>query len=201
MTTGFAPTNNLATTKHQDQYRISWKPNPYLTPDQVYNTSRKYQRSTQSFYPSVAKATPSEYSNQPKAHFQAQPRSYSQSQPKTHSNLHLQAQTQSPQPYQPRQVQKTKRNVTSEEKKYVVGRQQYRCANSPGSNLRGLENYRCLLWNSCGGIFDESGYEIDHIVELADGGKNDLDNLQALCVACHATKTNRFNLRNKKNFD
>jgi len=33
--------------------------------------------------------------------------------------------------------------------------------------------------------------EVDHIVELADGGSNDLDNLQLLCVDCHKSKTSK----------
>ena len=39
--------------------------------------------------------------------------------------------------------------------------------------------------------FDESGYDIDHIVELRSGGSNEVDNLQALCPACHRVKTSR----------
>ena len=39
--------------------------------------------------------------------------------------------------------------------------------------------------------FDESGYQIDHIVELRHGGSNDTSNLQALCPACHSVKTSR----------
>lgn len=36
---------------------------------------------------------------------------------------------------------------------------------------------------------EATGWEVDHVVELADGGKGDLSNLQTLCVACHARKT------------
>lgn len=31
--------------------------------------------------------------------------------------------------------------------------------------------------------------EVDHIVNVAKGGTDDEDNLQALCVACHKAKT------------
>ena len=31
--------------------------------------------------------------------------------------------------------------------------------------------------------------QVDHIVPLAEGGSNHFDNLQILCVACHARKT------------
>ena len=31
--------------------------------------------------------------------------------------------------------------------------------------------------------------EVDHILSLAESGRNELDNLQLLCKECHATKT------------
>lgn len=31
--------------------------------------------------------------------------------------------------------------------------------------------------------------QVDHKVRLADGGSNDLDNLQSLCTDCHKAKT------------
>jgi hypothetical protein len=34
-----------------------------------------------------------------------------------------------------------------------------------------------------------SWWEMDHIVELADGGTNDLANLRVLCYRCHKAKT------------
>ena len=33
-------------------------------------------------------------------------------------------------------------------------------------------------------------FQLDHIISLnEDGGEDDIDNLQGLCVDCHATKT------------
>lgn len=75
----------------------------------------------------------------------------------------------------------TKRKVTNAMKKRVAGRQRYTCA----SNISG---YKCPL---NGLPFDESGYEIDHIIELRNGGTNDEINLQALCLMCHRVKTSR----------
>jgi 5-methylcytosine-specific restriction endonuclease McrA len=48
--------------------------------------------------------------------------------------------------------------------------------------------------NYCGDI----GNEVDHIIELAAGGENTIDNLQILCKPCHKAKTIKFNTgRNK----
>jgi hypothetical protein len=40
-----------------------------------------------------------------------------------------------------------------------------------------------------GGNFNRSGYDIDHIVEVADGGTDAIENLQALCPSCHRVKS------------
>jgi len=74
------------------------------------------------------------------------------------------------------------RKVTESQKKRVAGRQRYTCAAS-------VPEYTCPMK---GEPFDESGYEIDHIKELRDGGTNDLSNLQALCIMCHRVKTSRM---------
>lgn len=85
------------------------------------------------------------------------------------------------------------RNVTESTKKYIAGRQLYKCANEPGKKCKGLDNYNCPLWNSSNnGSFDESGYQIDHIEELVISDNNNINNLQALCKPCHAVKTALF---------
>ena len=43
-------------------------------------------------------------------------------------------------------------------------------------------------------------FEVDHIVELCDGGKDEYINLQALCPNCHALKTRANILRRDKAF-
>jgi 5-methylcytosine-specific restriction endonuclease McrA len=65
------------------------------------------------------------------------------------------------------------------------------CANIPGNFAPGCRNYICPLWKSNNGEFDESGFQIDHIVEVTHGGSNDIKNLQVLCPCCHAVKTKR----------
>jgi len=95
---------------------------------------------------------------------------------------------------------KSKLNVSESIKKQIAGRQFFKCANKPNSNLKGLEGYSCHLWLIEGenkGCFDESNWEIDHIEEKSIGGTNDTNNLQALCSSCHSLKTKRFKSNGK----
>jgi 5-methylcytosine-specific restriction endonuclease McrA len=43
--------------------------------------------------------------------------------------------------------------------------------------------------NYCG----EIGNEVDHVIELAAGGEDSIENLQVLCNTCHKAKTSKFN--------
>ena len=93
------------------------------------------------------------------------------------------------------------RKVSEAKKKNIAGRQFYRCANEPGKKLRGLTGYECPLWCRSGknqGVFDESGYDIDHIKEYCISANDSVKNLQALCKTCHNVKTKRFAMRDKK---
>ena len=65
------------------------------------------------------------------------------------------------------------------------------CANNPINFAPGCKGYICPLWKSNFGLFDESGLQIDHIIEVTHGGTNDISNLQALCPCCHSVKTKR----------
>ena len=89
------------------------------------------------------------------------------------------------------------RKVSESLKKYIAGTQSYQCANKPGIVIVGLESYNCPLWretnSSVPGNFDESGYEIDHIIEHCISQDDTAENLQALCKSCHNVKTMRFN--------
>ncbi len=97
-------------------------------------------------------------------------------------------------------VKKT-RKVTNSVKKQVAGKQYNKCANNPNTKVIGLDNYKCPLWqnknNDIKGCFDESGYEIDHIIEHSLTQNDDINNLQALCKSCHTVKTNNFNRKTK----
>ena len=72
------------------------------------------------------------------------------------------------------------------------------CANRPSNPALGCRDYLCPLWlaGRCG-EFDESGKQIDHIVEYCEEQNNNIDNLQALCPNCHAVKTKRYMMQNK----
>ena len=87
-----------------------------------------------------------------------------------------------------------KRSLTKSQKETVAAKQNFKCANS-------IEDYNCPLWqkSSDKGIFGEEKYHIDHILELADGGTDSKDNLQALCLSCHTVKTNRNKSIRKNN--
>lgn len=92
-------------------------------------------------------------------------------------------------------MSKNKRKyLNKSEEKLILGKQNFQCANKINNQIRGLENYDCPLWNKldCPGNFDESGWEFDHIVELAISNDNSIENFQALCKSCHTTKTKRF---------
>lgn len=62
-----------------------------------------------------------------------------------------------------------RRSVSEARKKAVAAGQNWCCAH-------------------CGDML-EATYEVDHVVELQDGGTNELDNLMALCRNCHGRKT------------
>lgn len=92
---------------------------------------------------------------------------------------------------------RAKRNVPQELKQLVAGKQRFKCNNKPYSDNRGLEFYECVLWRLIGpdqGCFDESGYEIDHILEHSLCEDDSENNLQALCRLCHTVKTRRYNV-------
>lgn len=53
--------------------------------------------------------------------------------------------------------------------------------------IASTQNFMCNLC-SCE-ILDSRDFDIDHIKPIANGGKNTIDNLQALCKNCHKEKT------------
>jgi hypothetical protein len=69
---------------------------------------------------------------------------------------------------------RTKRNVTNGQKKYIASIQKWRCGH-------------------CNELLDAS-YEVDHILALYKGGTNELNNLVALCRNCHGIKTTKERL-------
>ena len=48
------------------------------------------------------------------------------------------------------------------------------------------DQYQC---RRCGCVVLPKDAECDHIVPLADGGKDEAENLQTLCKTCHAEKS------------
>lgn len=66
-----------------------------------------------------------------------------------------------------------------------------KCANNPNKNAVGCIRYICPMWLLYNGVFDEAGYECDHIREHSLSGSNDITNLNLLCPSCHRVKTKR----------
>lgn len=74
----------------------------------------------------------------------------------------------------------SRKAISASVKNAIAAKQQHKCAT--------VEGYICPFQ---GKTFDESGFQIDHFIEIADSGTNDMDNLQALCPCCHSFKTLR----------
>lgn len=68
----------------------------------------------------------------------------------------------------PQKKQQHKRSVSETKKKYVASSQNWTCKNC----------HEKL----------EATFEVDHVIELQDGGTNEIDNLVALCRNCHGKK-------------
>ena len=98
-----------------------------------------------------------------------------------------------------------KRTVTESVRKAIAGRQDFKCANEPDSNILGLEDFQCPLWQKTDprkrGTFDEAFCQIDHKVEFCLTHDDSEENLQALCRHCHDVKTKRFNRGRNKIID
>ena len=86
----------------------------------------------------------------------------------------------------------TRTTISNKVKAEVVERQGNRCANNPFNPCINLSDYKCPFWMLNGGLFDSSGFDIDHIEEFSITGNNDINNLQALCKCCHSVKTKKY---------
>jgi hypothetical protein len=90
-------------------------------------------------------------------------------------------------------MKKQSRYISNENKEIILKRQNYRCANTPDANLYRIGDFPCVLWEGTRkGVFMESGYEFDHVIEFSLTRENNINNLQALCHSCHAYKTKDF---------
>jgi len=85
------------------------------------------------------------------------------------------------------------RYIPDIDKKIILERQKYRCANVPGADLYRLGDFPCLLWEGTrNGVFMDNMYEFDHIVEFSLTKDNSIDNIQLLCPNCHSRRTKDF---------
>lgn len=72
-----------------------------------------------------------------------------------------------------------RRRITEPQKKVVAARQGWRCSH-------------------CGELLAAT-YQVDHTVALCNGGEDTLSNLTAMCVSCHATKTQWEHIERARN--
>ena len=75
----------------------------------------------------------------------------------------------------------TRRSIHWSKKLHVAARQNFRCAT--------VDRSTCPRWLLDNGVFGAEAFEIDHIRPHAACGSDELDNLRALCHACHAIRT------------
>ena len=59
------------------------------------------------------------------------------------------------------------------------------------------DNYQC---RSCGKKQTQTALEVDHIIPIANGGSNDISNLQTLCRRCNHQKKHHFDQRFRRRF-
>jgi len=88
-----------------------------------------------------------------------------------------------------------RRQLSQKEILFLVESQNGKCANYPDKKEQnGMKGYLCPLYESerLKGLFDESGYQIDHIDEYSISKETSIENSQALCPCCHSFKTKKF---------
>lgn len=66
-------------------------------------------------------------------------------------------------------------------KLHVAARQNFRCATTLKSS--------CPRWQLDNGVFGAEAFEVDHIMPYSSSGDNSVENLRALCPACHAIRS------------
>ena len=91
-----------------------------------------------------------------------------------------------------------RKDLTPKQKQLLLTKQNNRCANNPHNPAINMGLYKCNLWINNNGLFDSSGYQVDHIDEFSITHDNNITNLQLLCPACHNYKTKVWTRDGKK---
>lgn len=80
------------------------------------------------------------------------------------------------------------RKLTESMKKVIAGRQLFKCANVPNSDVL-KSRYSCPLWtnNENRGSFDKNGFVVNSKINNKIDNATDND-LHALCIYCHRNK-------------
>lgn len=84
------------------------------------------------------------------------------------------------------------KNVFGQNKKNKITRKNY--SKKQKIKIAKEQNWECNICNEKISLdkYNLCLFDIDHIIELAEGGSNKRENLQALCLLCHRKKTNEF---------
>ena len=72
--------------------------------------------------------------------------------------------------------------ISADQRMLIAGRHRFKCANPHGD----CHLYRLPPYD---GSFNESGYELDHVVPFSECCLSSVHQLQPLCPQCHAKKT------------
>ena len=60
------------------------------------------------------------------------------------------------------------------------------------SSLNQTFGFKAIQSRFYGDIYPVTQWQADHIIEVKEGGKHELDNLQTLCLRCHKEKTSKY---------
>ena len=79
--------------------------------------------------------------------------------------------------------------IKSKENRKTVGRKTI--SKSMRYDVLKNDNFKCVLCGDSPAVNNETILEIDHIIAVSNGGKNNIDNLRTLCKRCNIGKFNK----------
>ena len=95
-----------------------------------------------------------------------------------------------------REVSQTRKASKNQSKSKIKQKRTRHISTTVRYAVLNRDNNRCL---ACGATAKETQLQVDHIIPFSQGGSNEIDNLQTLCVDCNRGKSDRIFL-NKDNW-